>query len=88
MSSKYQVALVTTPPGERGVAEFGSCNLPTGETLLGLATWYSGGSFSGHSPLYTFDPSRPQSPWLEMQRLPSHGAHFLDNSCYIRVTCS
>ena len=73
---------MAAPPGERGIAEFGSCNLPTGEMLLGLATWHSDGSFSGHSPLYTFDPSRPQSPWLEMQRLPSHGAHGRENSYY------
>lgn len=41
----------------RGVAEFGSCALPNGRTLLGLATWHTG-SFTGDSILLEFDPSR------------------------------
>ena len=36
----------------KGVAELGSCLLPSGHVLLGLATWHAGGSFTGESHLY------------------------------------
>ena len=60
-----------------GVAELGSCLLPSGRVLLGLATWHAGGSFTGESHLYDFDPAR--TPPLELrQSLPTHGAHDLE----------
>ena len=59
------------------VAELGSCLLPSGHVLLGLATWHAGGSFTGESHLYDFDPAR--TPPLELrQSLPTHGAHDLE----------
>ena len=61
----------------KGVAELGSCLLPSGHVLLGLATWHAGGSFTGESHLYDFDPAR--TPPLELrQSLPTHGAHDLE----------